>query len=549
MTTLTVKVNDGHKYGDWQTGDGKYWRVCSVCKDQTEKNDIPTCSYQIPSTLCPQTDLVFTFTVPSGSALKDVGYDTGMRGSNVSASNLHQNQDGSYTVTLPWSDFNEEGHVSLQIFAVTSDGYTFITNLGEVTVLSEHPWGAWVSNHDDTHSHTCAKDSTHSETKSCNGGKATCLTRATCTDCGEPYGDLNPQNHVKGTDWVRTETTHESKYLCCGEIVVEEEPHEWNNGKCSECGYGCPHKGGSATCTEKAVCDICGQTYGELASDAHTQQAVWTITAETHEKTYPCCNAVAVEEEPHEWKNGVCTECGYECLHSGGEATCAEKATCATCGEKYGDLKPHSYSTEWSADETSHWHECTECGAKTDEAKHADTDKDHKCDICKAVMSQCADTDKDHKCDLCGKTLSEHSGGTATCKDKAICEICGESYGELDGNNHADMKHIEAKAATKTSEGNIEYWYCSGCGKYYKDAAATQEITKAQTVTAKLPSDNNGSAGGNTGNNNKSGNDATTSPQTGENSSLAFWITLLFVGGGAVTVTTVYGIKKRRSTK
>ena len=82
---------------------------------------------------------------------------------------------------------------------------------------------------------------------------------------------------------------------------------------------------------------------------------------------------------------------------------------------------------------------------------------------------------------------NEHSGGTATCKNKAICEVCGESYGKLDPNNHANLKHIDAKAATKTSEGNIEYWYCSGCKKYYKDAKATQEITKAQTVTAKLP--------------------------------------------------------------
>ena len=82
---------------------------------------------------------------------------------------------------------------------------------------------------------------------------------------------------------------------------------------------------------------------------------------------------------------------------------------------------------------------------------------------------------------------NEHSGGTATCKDKAICEVCGESYGKLDPNNHANLKHIDAKAATKTSEGNIEYWYCDGCNKYYKDAKATQEITKADTVTPKLP--------------------------------------------------------------
>ena len=79
------------------------------------------------------------------------------------------------------------------------------------------------------------------------------------------------------------------------------------------------------------------------------------------------------------------------------------------------------------------------------------------------------------------------SGGKATCKDKAICEICGDSYGSPDPNNHADLKHIDAKAATAAEEGNIAYWYCGDCGKYFADAAATKEITRADTVTAKLP--------------------------------------------------------------
>ena len=125
-----------------------------------------------------------------------------------------------------------------------------------------------------------------------------------------------------------------------------------------------------------------------------------------------------------------------------------------------------------------------------------------------------------------------HSGGTATCTNKAVCEICGESYGEFDPNNHANLKHIDAKAATKTSEGNIEYWYCSGCKKYYKDAKATQEITKAQTVTAKLP-------GGTV----KPGADK--SPQTGDNSNLLLWIALLFISGGAAIGTTVVSRKKK----
>lgn len=226
----------------------------------------------------------------------------------------------------------------------------------------------------------------------------------------------------------------------------------------------------------------------------------------------------------------------------------------------------HKYSDTYKADDETHWKECA-CGEKTDVNNHADGNKDHKCDVCGKILSKCADTNKDHKCDLCGKTLSEHTGGTATCKDKAKCAVCGESYGELDANNHTDLKHIEAKAATKTSEGNIEYWYCEGCGKYYKDAKATQEITKEQTVTAKLPSDNNTSAGGSTGNNNKPSNNATTSPQTGgstgnnnkpssnatalpqtgDTSNPALLVVLMLVSGSAAIGTAIVGSKKKHN--
>ena len=139
------------------------------------------------------------------------------------------------------------------------------------------------------------------------------------------------------------------------------------------------------------------------------------------------------------------------------------------------------------------------------------------------------------KCTVDGCTGSETkdcSGGTATCKDKAKCAVCGKTYGKLDAKNHADLKHVPAKAATRVAEGNIEYWYCSGCKKYYKDAAATQEITKAQTVTAKLP-----------GGTIKPGADK--SPQTGDNSNILLWSALLFISGGAAIGTTVVSRKKK----
>lgn len=139
------------------------------------------------------------------------------------------------------------------------------------------------------------------------------------------------------------------------------------------------------------------------------------------------------------------------------------------------------------------------------------------------------------KCTVDGCTGSETkdcSGGTATCKDKAKCVVCGKAYGKLDAKNHADLKHVPAKAATRTAEGNIEYWYCDGCNKYYKDAKATQEIKQADTVTAKRPS---GTI--------KPGADK--SPQTGDNSNLLSWIALLLISGGAAIGTTVVSRRKK----
>ncbi len=112
-----------------------------------------------------------------------------------------------------------------------------------------------------------------------------------------------------------------------------------------------------------------------------------------------------------------------------------------------GDAHDHQ-SNNWESNETEHWQVCT----------------------CGVVFHKAA-----------------HSGGKATCKAKAVCEFCKASYGSLDPNSHADLKHIDAKAATAAAEGNIEYWYCDGCKKYFSDAAAKTEITRADTVTAKLP--------------------------------------------------------------
>ena len=149
------------------------------------------------------------------------------------------------------------------------------------------------------------------------------------------------------------------------------------------------HTGGVATCTEKAVCDVCGSSYGAINPNNHTGEIVWTKTATAHSSKYSCCDAVVVAEEAHEWENGVCAECGYEC---------------------------------------------------------------------------------------------QHDGGTATCTEKAVCDICGEEYGEVNAASHTNLVKTEAKAPTCTEAGNIEYWYCNDCQKYFRDENATEEIALAETV-------------------------------------------------------------------
>lgn len=118
-------------------------------------------------------------------------------------------------------------------------------------------------------------------------------------------------------------------------------------------------------------------------------------------------------------------------------------------------------------------------------------------------------------------------GGKATCTDRAKCEVCGAEYGELDANNHTNLVYVPAKAASEYSEGNIEYRYCTGCGKYYRNASATEEIDKADTVINKLPH--------------------TQKPtQTGDTNSLVLWLALLFISGSTAVGTTVIIKRKKR---
>ena len=318
-------------------------------------------------------------------------------------------------------------------------------------------------------------------------GTATCTSGKTCTVCG---GSSEPLGH----DWSTwTQNSDEKTHT---RICKRDASHTETNN-CT---------GGTATCTAKAVCTVCGGEYGEMA--AHS------FTAEKAEAQYLKSAATCTEKAVY-YKS--CAVCGLSSEGTADEATFFS-----------GNALDHDWGAWTSNEDGTHTRTCTVdgCSAGTQTENCIDANKDHKCDICDYIISKCADDNKDHKCDYCGKKLTEHTGGKATCKDKAKCEVCGAEYGELDPKNHTNLKHFPATAATKTTEGNIEYWYCEGCGKYFSDKGGTKEIKKADTVTAKLKDDSK-------------------SPQTGDTSNLALWLSLLFVSGCAAIGTTAVSRKKK----
>ena len=271
---------------------------------------------------------------------------------------------------------------------------------------------------------------------------------------------------------------------CTEGVETDNCIDEDKNHKCDICDYIISE---CADTDKNHICDICGNIISNH-EDAN-QDHVCDL----------CGKVISNHEDAN--KDHVCDFCG-KTISNHEDAN--KDHVCDYC-EKI-------ISNHEDADKD---HICDLCGKTI--SNHEDADNNHICDYCGKVISNHEDADKDHVCDYCGKVITNHIGSNKTCRDKAVCEACGKAYGEPDPKNHTDLKHFPAKAATEDSEGNIEYWYCSGCGKYYSDKDGTKEIAKADTVTAKLPK----------------------SPQTGDNSNLMLCFALLFISGGACTVLTV----------
>ena len=311
-----------------------------------------------------------------------------------------------------------------------------------VTVNNGHTWGEWSSNGDGTHTRICAVDKSHTETKSCSGGTATCQEKAVCSDCHATYGDFGPHDwdmtawgYIDSDEHARTCktvgcTAHDTliAHTPDREAATEDDPV-----LCRECGYELAAKLGhicanhltpvaakAATCTEAGnkayyVCN-CGKLY---------ENANATI-----EVTDP--DSVVLNALGHDWAPATCTQ----------PKTCKRDDCNATDGSALG----HRYANEWSSDANSHWHTCAVCKDKGDLAQHTPD-------------REAATEDDPVLCRECGYELAAKLG-----------HICA---------NH--LTPVAAKAATCTEAGNKAYYVCN-CGKLYENANATIEVTDPDSV-------------------------------------------------------------------
>ncbi len=352
-----------------------------------------------------------------------------------------------------------------------------------------HTWSGWTSNGDGTHTRTCTSDTSHTETKSCSGGTATCTDKAICTDCGQPYGEVDPDNHDWG-EWLKYDGNNHTHICTRDQDHYEIEPHSGGTPTCNEAArcevcdseyfaefnhgdnplsdwmpaangvqhyrtcQGCQmefgewHSGGAATCTEQAVCETCAAPYGEVLGHD------WG-------------------EWYHEGPKGHTRDCNrdrshYETeSHSGGTPTCSEAAPCEVCRYEYFDRFNHgdNQTSDWKSLPTwdeYHYNTCLGCSTNVAYAPHV------------------FDNDADPKCDDCGYTREvahTHSGGTATCTEQAVCEGCGQPYGE------PPAGHIPGAEADCT---NDQLCTRNGCGAVLKEKLGHQPGAEADCTNDQL---------------------------------------------------------------
>ena len=282
-----------------------------------------------------------------------------------------------------------------------------------------------------------------------------------CDDCSL-FFDANGENIIDEITYYPATGHSQTTQLC-----FDEQGHWFACANCDEKLEFAAHSGGEATCSEKAVCSTCNQAYGELDSSNHEQTATMKYDENGH--WYACAN---------------CDEKLEYAAHSGGEATCSQKAVCSTCNQAYGELDGdnHGDLNVVNYDENGHWFTCSDCGDDLVYAAHsggeATCSQKAVCSTCNQAYGE-LDGDNHGDCTLeyndvahwyncpdCDEVVDfgEHTGGEVTCSAKAICSICNQAYGELDSNNHS-----QTQAIIFDEQG---HWFaCADCGTALEYAA------------------------------------------------------------------------------
>ena len=222
--------------------------------------------------------------------------------------------------------------------AGTADEATFTSG----NILG-HDWGAWASNGNDTHTRVCSRDASHTETDNCSGGTASCTKKAVCEDCGGEYGEMNAHDFTAETaaeQYLKSAATCTEKAVyyksctVCGlsskgtadEATFESgEPldHDFgawtSNGNDTHtrvCSRDASHTetdnctGGTASCTMKAVCEVCKAEYGEKDPEHHAEgcELEWVVTETEHEQKYSLCGKVTIAKEKHTFGDWTITQ-------------------------------------------------------------------------------------------------------------------------------------------------------------------------------------------------------------------------------------------------
>ena len=161
---------------------------------------------------------------------------------------------------------------------------------------------------------------------------------------------------------------------------------------------------------------------------------------------------MTVAESSHDWAGGVCRDCGYACLHSDAadDGDCTTAVVCGVCGDTVTAAKSGHTWGAWTSDGNDrHTRRCTVSGCRQSET------------------ARC-------------------SGGTATCVERAVCAACGAAYGAVDSKNHTALVKVNGRPATPTQVGYVTCWTCEDCGRYFRDAAGTQEIRREDASIGKV---------------------------------------------------------------